>query len=609
MLALTLVRDDILKTLRFVFDYAKKYVKQLIVAMLAMVGLVGVQLLGPQIIRRLIAMISQGGWDAAAQSEILMLAVGILVIYLLRSGMRFVSNYMSHVAGWGVVADSRRAIYAHLQRLSLRFYEDQQVGELMSRMVNDSDKFERLISHAVPDTIVNVLMLFGVMAVMLSMNWQLMLLTVIPVPFIVLAMQGFGKYVRPAFRERQQDLAELNASINDNLTGIREIKTFTREGIEGGRIGKRIDAYRDSMLRALRLMAIFGPFVEFSSSMGTIIVIYFGGRLAFQRVLPIEDLVAFFLYLDMFYQPVRMLSNVWENVQEALAGAERVAELLDEAPDIDDKPDAIVLPGHVRGAICFEDVHFSYDRGDPVLEGVNLDIPATTVVALVGPTGVGKTTLASLIPRFYDVRQGAITLDGHDIRDLSVQSLRRQIAMVLQDVFLFHGSVRDNILFGRPDATEEEVIEAAKIANAHEFILALPDGYDTTVGERGMKLSGGQKQRVSIARAVLKDAPILILDEATSSVDTETELLIQQALERLIKGRTTIIIAHRLSTVRNADLIAVLEGTGISELGNHAQLINRGGLYSHLWDIQGQVLSGDPMFASGGQTVGAFRRN
>jgi ATP-binding cassette subfamily B protein len=598
-----------MKTLDFVFGYARRYTKQLILAMVGMTGLVGVELLGPQIIRRLIAMVSDGVWDEATQSAILTLALLILGLYILRSGLRFVSNYSSHVAGWAVVADSRRRIYEHLQRLSLRFYEDKQVGELMSRTINDSEQFERLIAHAIPDTIVNVLMLFGVMAVMVSMNWQLMLLTVIPVPLIVFAMKGFGKYVRPAFRERQKDLAELNASLNDNLTGIREIKTFTREPIEYGRISDRIDRYRDSMLHALRLMAIFGPFVELASSLGTIIVIYFGGRLAFQQVLPIEDLVAFFLYLNMFYQPVRTLSNVWESIQEALASAERVSELLGEEPEIDEAPDAVALRDRVRGEIELANVSFHYRRGDTVLENVNLKIAARSVVALVGPTGVGKTTLASLIPRLYDVSAGALTVDGLDVRGVTLKSLRRQIAMVLQDVFLFHGSVCDNILFGRPEATHEEIIEAAKIANAHDFIVSLPQGYDTMVGERGMKLSGGQKQRVSIARAVLKNAPILILDEATSSVDTETELLIQQAMERLMKGRTTLIIAHRLSTVRNADLIVVLEDTGIAEMGTHEQLMSHAGLYRHLWDIQSRVIHTRPEVDELGEPIEAFGQN
>ncbi|MBN1401386.1 MAG: ABC transporter ATP-binding protein [Anaerolineae bacterium] len=598
-----------MKTLGFVFGYARRYIKQLVLAMVGMTGLVGVELLGPQIIRRLIAMVSEGVWSAVTQREILTLALVILGLYIVRAGLRFLSNYSSHVAGWAVVADSRRRIYEHLQRLSLRFYEDKQVGELMSRTINDSEQFERLIAHAIPDTIVNVLMLFGVMAVMVSMNWQLMLLTVIPVPLIVFAMKGFGKYVRPAFRERQKDLAELNASLNDNLTGIREIKTFTREPIEYGRISDRINRYRDSMLHALRLMAIFGPFVEFTSSLGTIIVIYFGGRLAFQQVLPIEDLVAFFLYLNMFYQPVRTLSNVWENIQEALASAERVSELLEEEPEIDEARDAIVLPEPVRGEIELAKVSFHYRRGDMVLEDVNLKIPATSVVALVGPTGVGKTTLASLIPRLYDVSAGRLTVDGHDVRELKLKNLRRQIAMVLQDVFLFHGSVRDNILFGRPEATEEEVIEAAKVANAHDFIMSLPQGYATMVGERGMKLSGGQKQRVSIARAVLKNAPILILDEATSSVDTETELLIQQAMERLMEGRTTLIIAHRLSTVRNADLIVVLADTGIAEMGTHEQLMSHAGLYRHLWEIQSRVIHTRPEMDELGQPIEAFGQN
>jgi ATP-binding cassette subfamily B protein/subfamily B ATP-binding cassette protein MsbA len=487
-----------------------------------------------------------------------------------------------------VVADVRRAVYRHLQRMSMRFYEDKQTGQLMSRMVNDSDLLEKLIAHAVPDVLVNVLTLVGVSAMLFIMSPQLMFLTLIPIPLIVLAMRGFAIYVRPAFRTRQKELGELNAILQDNLSGIREIKTFTREDMEAQRIGVRITNYMNSLLYALKMMATFQPFVNFASSLGLIVVIYFGGRMALRGTLPIEDLVAFFLYLEMFYQPVRQLSNAWEQVQESLAGAERVSELLDVEPDICDRPDAKEYPGRAKGAIRFENVGFSYLDDQPVLSNINLDIPANSVVALVGPTGVGKTTLASLIPRFYDVSTGRITLDGYDIRQLTLQSLRRQISIVLQDVFLFHGTVRDNILFGRPGANEAEMREAARIANAEEFIDKLPQGYDTIIGERGVKLSGGQKQRLAIARAVLKDAPILILDEATSSVDTETEMLIQQALERLMVGRTTLIIAHRLSTIRNADQIVVLRDEGIAEKGTHDELMALDGIYRHLNGVQAQ---------------------
>jgi ATP-binding cassette subfamily B protein/subfamily B ATP-binding cassette protein MsbA len=575
-----------MKTLRFLFGYAREYIRPLIVTVVSMLALVGVQLVSPWIIRTMIATVKD---QVAAQESMQMvtrLAVLALVVFLARGVLRFLRSYMAHVAGWGVVADARRHIYRHLQRLSLRFYEDKQTGELMSRMVNDSDMFERLIAHALPDALVNVLMFIGVSIILLTMNVRLMLLSLIPIPLIVLAMRGFATYVRPAFRQRQKELGELNATLNDNLSGIREIKAFTREETEASRIGKHISKYRDSLLHALRLMATFHPFVEFSSSLGTLVLIYFGGRLVLNQTLPIEDWMAFYLYLEMFYQPVRALSGGWEQVQEALAGAERVAELLQEEPDVQERADAVDLPGRAKGDITFEDVSFHYVKGDTVLEDITLDIPASSVVALVGPTGVGKTTMASLIPRFYDVIDGRITLDGHDIRELTLKSLRKQISIVLQDVFLFHGTARENILFGRPDATEKEMLEAAKIANAHDFIMRLPDAYDTMIGERGVKLSGGQKQRLAIARAVLKDAPILILDEATSSVDTETEMLIQQALERLMVGRTTIIIAHRLSTIRSADLIVVLQGDGIAEMGTHEELMARGGLYQHLNEVQ-----------------------
>jgi len=575
-----------MKPLAFVFMYAKRHVTPLMVTVIGMLLLVGVQLLTPWIIKTMVGTITESGVTPEALRTISRLALLALITYLARAILQFTRSYMAHVAGWRVVADTQRHIYEHLQRLSLRFYEDTQTGELMSRAINDTRLFEQLIAHAIPDVTVNVLSLIGISVILTNLNWQLMLLSLVPVPLIVVAMRIVAKYVRPAFRVRQGELADLNATLNDNLTGIREIKAFTREEAEAAHVGHHVNRYRDSMLRALRLMATFRPFVEFVSSLGTVGLIYLGGRLVLRQTLSIEDLVAFFLYLSQFYQPVQALSGAWEGIQEALAGAERVKDLLDETPDVVERPDAIELRGRAKGEIVFHDVAFRYERGDWVLQNVDLEIAPGTAVALVGPTGVGKTTMAGLIPRFYDVVEGAITLDGHDIRNLTLKGLRGQISIVRQDVFLFHGTARENILFGRSDATEAEMIEAARIANAHDFVCELPDGYDTVIGERGVKLSGGQRQRIAIARAILKDAPILILDEATSSVDAETEALIQQALERLMVGRTTIVIAHRLSTIRSADLICVLEGTEIVEMGTHEELMRHAGLYRRLNEVQ-----------------------
>jgi ATP-binding cassette subfamily B protein len=582
-----------MKPFQLIFNYARKYKLPLIVTAISMLALVGAQLLIPWIVKLLVSEITAPDVTLDAMNYISKLTVIVLIVFIARAGLQFVRSYLAHVAGWGVVADVRKYVYDHMQRMSLRFYEDKQVGQLMSNVINDTDLFEQFISHAIPDVVVNVVTLFAVTAVLFTLNWQLALLSTIPIPLVILSLRVYAKYVRPAFRNRQKQLGNLNALLNDNLAGIREIKAFTREEDESKRVYQGIDNYRKSLLSALRLMAIFQPFVEFTSSLGTLIVIFFGGRLALQGTLPVADLVAFFLYLESFYTPVRNLSGAWEAVQSSLAGADRLSDLLAEPQEPQNVRGAEPVKGRVRGEIVFEDVNFEYVPSIPVLENISLDIPARSVLALVGPTGVGKSTLVSLIPRFYDVTSGRIRLDRRDLHEYTLDSLRQQISIVLQDVFLFYGTVRDNLLFGRPDASEAEIEAAAKAANAHDFITDLPNGYDTLIGERGVKLSGGQKQRLSIARAILKDAPILILDEATSSVDTETELLIQQAIERLMQGRTTIVIAHRLSTVRNADKIVVLEDKSILEVGTHTELIRRNGLYKRLYSVQQELAPGD----------------
>jgi len=580
-----------MRSLSFVLKSAKKYTGPLLITILSMLFLVGVQLIVPWIIRSLINTVTDKNLTMETLGTITKLAVIVLILYLFRAFLQFFRSYMAHIAGWGVVADLRKQVYNHLQRLNLRFYEDKQTGQMMSRVVNDTDLFEQLISHAVPDVIVNILTFMGVAIVLLLLNWKLTLFSMLPIPFVIFSLRIYAKKVRPAFVHRQKELGELNAILNDSISGIREIKAFTQEKASFRKVGEKVDLYRQSNLSALRLMATFSPFVEFTSSLGVLVVIYFGGRLVVQGGLPIADLVAFFLYLDLFYQPVRNLSNAWEAVQNALAGADRVSDLLSEQPEPQNIENAILLPQKVKGHLTFQNVCFQYSEDELILEDINLEIPPKSITALVGPTGVGKSTLVSLIPRFYDACAGSIKLDGIDIRDIQLDSLRQQISIVLQDVFLFYGTVRENILFGKPDATESEIVTASQAANAHEFILQLPDGYETMIGERGVKLSGGQKQRISIARALLRDAPILILDEATSSVDTETELLIQEALDRLMIGRTTILIAHRLSTVYNANQIVVLEGKHIAEVGTHQELIAANGLYHRLVNVQKRIQS------------------
>lgn len=542
-------------------------------------------LVGPWILRELIRLVTQDLHNPAALERIGWLALLLLGTYVARGIFEYLKSYIAHVMAWNYVSDLRVALYDHLQKLSLRFYSDKQTGEIMSRVVNDTEKIEPLIAHNIPDLIVNVTVLMGVTGILLYLSPTLALLTLLPIPFILAVVWLFSGRMRSAFRSAQAELSDLNAVLQDNITGMKEIQVFTREKFEQQRVEQRSLGYTRELLRALKNAAIYHPSVEFWASTGTVIVLLFGGRAALRGDLPVEDLVAFLLYLSMFYQPVTLLARMNEQVQTALAGADRVAEVLDVQSDVVEAPKPVKI-GRAKGRIEFEGVHFSYTADVPVLKDISFTIEPGETLALVGPTGVGKSTIASLVPRFYDPTSGRILLDGKDLRELQLHSLRKNISIVLQDVFLFNGTVLENIMYGADNATFDDVVRAARIANAHDFIMEMPDGYHTQIGERGFRLSGGQKQRLSIARAVLKDAPILILDEATSAVDVETEQQIQSALENLMEGKTSIVIAHRLSTIRNADKIAVLEEGRIVELGSHDELMRNGTVYRRFVERQ-----------------------
>jgi ATP-binding cassette subfamily B protein len=578
-----------MKELKGLMRFAKPYRWWIALATFCMVAVTVMSMAGPWAIRRLIATIEENvAGSGEGLRNVTVLALAVIFIYIARALSRFGTNYVAHYAAWNILENIRSELYDHIQKLSLKYFNDKQTGELMSRVINDTRNFEQLLAHAVPTIIVNGFMFVGVSVILFTMNGSLALYTLIPIPLLAWMVLKFSKMSRPLFGDAQDKIADVNSVLQDNFTGIKEIKAFTQEKYESKKTSKAIAAYTKSILKALRLSNAFHPGIEFVSGLGTIIVIFFGGRLALAGDMPISDIVAFLMYLDMFYQPVTSLGAINEGIQQALASAEKVFNLFDEIPESYDAKGAVTLE-RAKGDIEFKSVSFRYSENIPVLNNISFKVRRGETLALIGATGVGKTTIASLIPRFYDTDSGEILIDGINIKEISLESLRKQISMVSQDVFLFNGTVKENILYGNPDATEEEMIEAAKTANAHDFIMALENGYETQVGERGVKLSGGQKQRISIARALLKDAPILILDEATSSVDTQTEKLIQEALNKLKKNRTAIIIAHRLSTIQDADQIIVLKDGEVLEKGKHEELLKLDGLYANLCKAQSSL--------------------
>lgn len=499
----------------------------------------------------------------------------------------FIGNY-GHVMGAKIEYDMRAEIFEHMQKLSFSFYDDAKVGQLMSRITSDLFDITELLHHGPENVILSVLKICGALIILININGYLAVAAFAVLPFMFTFAYVLNKKMRAAFRKNRQRIAEINGQIEDNLSGIRVVKSFANEDVENDKFRKGNDRFLESKRMNYKYMGTFQAGVGVMSTMIQVCVIVTGALLIAYGNLNISDLITFLLYISVFTEPIKTLVDFTESFQSGYSGFERFREIMDIEPDIVDSEGAVDI-GNIKGNIRFNDVSFRYnDNSQSVLSHVSMDIKAGSYTALVGSSGAGKTTLCSLIPRFYDVSEGSVMIDGKDVREITVRSLRNHIGMVQQDVYLFAGTVYENIAYGKPGATREEIIEAAKNANAHEFIMSLPDGYDTDIGQRGIKLSGGQKQRLSIARVFLKNPPILIFDEATSALDNESEHIVQESLERLAKGRTTLVIAHRLTTIRNAERIIVLTDDGIEESGTHEELMEKRGIYHNLYSMHGE---------------------
>lgn len=520
---------------------------------------------------------------------ILTLTIVMAALIILECYCNYFIAYYGHIMGAKMEYNMRNEIFAHYQKLSFSFYDNQKVGQLMSRVTNDLFDISELFHHGPEDLVISIIKLIGSFSILLSVNWRLALTAFAIVPVMLAYAFYFNVKMKRAFVKNRARIADINAQIEDNLSGIRVVKSFANEDMEMDKFKAGNDRFVESKKESYKYMGLYHSGLGAFTTLISVIVIATGAVFITKDLITITDLITFLLYINNFTEPIKKLISFTEQFQNGASGYTRFLEILEIHPDIEDAPNALELK-NAKGDITFENVFFHYEENsETVLSDLNLHVNAGEYIALVGTSGVGKSTLCSLIPRFYDVSGGRILIDDRDIRDFTVKSLRNNIGIVQQDVYLFTGSVMDNIRYGRPDATEAEIVAAAQNANAHEFIMNLPEGYDTNIGQRGIKLSGGQKQRLSIARVFLKNPPILIFDEATSALDNESERVVQESLEKLAKGRTTFVIAHRLSTIRNAQKILVLTENGIAESGTHRELLEKNGIYAELYNMQFQT--------------------
>ena len=516
---------------------------------------------------------------------ILTWCAALLVIYIIQTIMQYFMQYQGHIVGVRMQADMRRDVFEHLQKLPFSYFDEHKTGVIMSRIVNDLMDISEFAHHGPEDLFISLVTVVGAFIILCTVNVPLTLITFAVLPFLVLFIIKKRSAMTMAFRKNRIEIAEVNASLENSIAGIRVSRAFTGEREEEKKFAENNQRYVTVRERSYRVMAEFFSGTNFLTSLMNVVILAAGGYCVYRGVINVGDMVAYMLFINMFVNPIKKLIQFVEMFQNAITGYVRFQELMNVKPEQDEKG-AIELKD-VRGEIVFDDVTFHYDENKEVLSHISLTFPQGKMVAIVGPSGGGKTTLCNLIPRFYEISGGSILVDGHDIRDVTRASLRRQIGIVQQDVFLFTGTIFDNIAYGKLGASREEVYEAAKKANIHDYIMSLPEGYDTFVGERGVKLSGGQKQRISIARVFLKNPPILVLDEATSALDNVTENYIQDSLDELCKNRTTIVVAHRLSTIKNADEIIVMDRDGIEERGTHEELLARGnGIYKELYEAQ-----------------------